>query len=221
VRHVPEVALSEAGTPLVDDVFARAQATLDAPMLAYVNADIVLLQDFADAVARLAAGGEPILMVGRRTDLDFDDTLDFGGDWEPRLREDAAARGALHAESGIDYFVFRPGLWTDVPPFAIGRFAWDGWLLSAAHGSGAKIVDATRAVLAVHQNHAYPGQPTPVGDGLWHEEIRRNLALAGAIPASFTILDATHLMTRGGRIAPALTRRHVLRRLHRLRVPAA
>jgi hypothetical protein len=216
VAHEPAVETTRAGTPLLPSVLRAAAADL----CAYVNADIVLFDDFTRAAARVAAR-ERFLLVGRRTDLDVDDAFAFGAGWQEELRGRVELHGELHAESGIDYFVFRPGLWDDVPPFAIGRFAWDGWLLWAAHRTGAAVIDATRAVLAVHQNHGYPGAPTPDGEGDWHEEIRRNLELAGEVPASFTVLDAAFLMLRDGRVVPALTPRHVLRRVHRLRVRAA
>ena len=29
---------------------------------------------------------------------------------------------------GIDYFMYTPNLWTHVPDFLVGRFAWDNWV---------------------------------------------------------------------------------------------
>src|ERR1700689_2205182 len=46
VRHAPEVARNELGTPRLDDLFARAERIATTPLLAYVNADIILSDEF-------------------------------------------------------------------------------------------------------------------------------------------------------------------------------
>jgi len=54
----------------------------------------------------------------------------------------------------IDYFVFREGFCLDrLPDFVIGRVYWDQWLAWKAKSTGAKLVDASRSVTAIHQNH--------------------------------------------------------------------
>ena len=68
------VARSEFGTPLVSDLFHQAELAATQPLLAYVNADIILMQDFVDAAAALPA--HPFLMVGRRWDLDVTEPLE-------------------------------------------------------------------------------------------------------------------------------------------------
>jgi hypothetical protein len=49
VRHVPDTQRNEHGTPLLDSVFEAARQASLSPLLAYVNADIVLFDDFLDA----------------------------------------------------------------------------------------------------------------------------------------------------------------------------
>ena len=70
LRHVPEVARNEYGTPLVSDLFAQAQRLATCERLGYVNADIILLSDFLRAVQRIPF--RRFLMIGRRWDLDLD-----------------------------------------------------------------------------------------------------------------------------------------------------
>src|SRR5436190_8087126 len=41
LRHVPEVRRSEHGTPLISDLFGRAQRLARADLLCFVNGDIV------------------------------------------------------------------------------------------------------------------------------------------------------------------------------------
>ena len=156
LRHVPSVKCNDWGTPLVSDLFAQAEALGSGAVLCYVNADILLFDDFAQAVSQVMAWSRSFLMVGRRTDLDVKRPLDFRhGDWAAEVRRRARREGKLQIARSIDYFAFSRGLYPAMPPLAIGRFWWDNWLLWKARSLGANVVDASKAVLVVHQNHDY------------------------------------------------------------------
>jgi len=94
-------------------------------------------------------------MVGRRTDVDVKDAIVFSEDWAEKIANRARRDGKLQIARSIDYFAFSRGLYPDMPALAIGRFWWDNWLLWKARSLEAKVVDASKAVLAVHQNHDY------------------------------------------------------------------
>ncbi len=211
VRHIPQVACNEYGTPLLNSLFESAQAAASFPVLAYVNADIILLDDFAAAVQRISP--PRFLMVGQRWDLDLNRPWDFTSpEWEARLHAYLAEHGNLHGATGIDYFVFPAGLWASIPPFAIGRTSWDNWLIYRARARGAAVVDATQAITAIHQNHDYshvPGGSEKVWKGV---EAQHNLELAGGQSRCFTLQDATHVLTPRG-LESTLDREHLLRHL--------
>jgi hypothetical protein len=161
VQHVPAVQKNQWGTPLVSDLFAQAQQISRSPWLCYVNADIILFDDFITAVTRAAAWSERFLMVGRRIDLGITEPLNFEkanfeqAQWTARLKDSARTEGRLQIARNIDYFAFSRGLYPAMPPLAIGRFWWDNWLLWKARSLGAPVLDATSVVTAVHQNHDY------------------------------------------------------------------
>ncbi|HET7849744.1 MAG TPA: hypothetical protein VFL51_11865 [Pseudolabrys sp.] len=50
VQHEPRIGRNEFGTPVIADLFARMDALARRPLLAFVNADIILLDDFLPAV---------------------------------------------------------------------------------------------------------------------------------------------------------------------------
>ncbi len=172
VRHLPEVARNAEGTPLVNDLFAQGQRYAANDLLCYVNADIILLDDFSAAVQEIAQLRSPLLMVGQRTDLDIAQPIDFSNSaWERRLREEARASGILRTPTLIDYFAFTKGLYAD--------------LLSSA-------------VLTVHQNHDYSHHPDG-SKGVWSgAEAQRNRELIGPWYHKHTIEDATHRLTSQG-----------------------
>lgn len=212
IRHVPEVARNEYGTPLVSDVFGKAQRLASHDLLCYVNADILLMSDLVQAIEQVAGRQRHFLMVGQRWDLNVAEPLSFEAGWEERLRTLVLQTGKSHGPTGIDYFVFRRGLWPSVPPFALGRTAWDNWLLYDARSRGARLIDASPVVMAVHQNHDYSHCPGGM-EGVWEgAEAQRNLELAGGPAHVFTLEDATHVLTLRG-LRGARTRRHLRRRL--------
>ena len=210
VHHCPVVCRNEYGTPLVDDLFEKAHSLARNDVLCYANADIILMSDFMDAVRRVAKWRRRFLMIGRRWDVDVDKRLDFGQQWDGTLRSDTAKRGRLHDEAGIDYMVFRRGVWQQIPPFAIGRPAWDNWMVYAAHSRGVAVVDATPVVTAIHQNHDYSHVRDGEGGSWKGPEERRNKALAKG--GRHDIDDATWLLGRRSAV-PAVYPRHLRRRL--------
>src|SRR5207249_789203 len=108
-----------------------------------------------EAVQRVRRSNRSFLMVGQRRDVEVREVLSFGPGWEGTLRARALQHGKSKGPTAIDYFVFRAGTWSSIPPFAIGRWVWDNWLIYGACMSGALVVDASLCVLAVHQNHDY------------------------------------------------------------------
>src|SRR5882672_10027794 len=64
--RIPAVDRNEFGTPLLSSVFSAAEARAERDLLCYVNADILLLSDFAEAVTRVAESKRRFLMVGQR-----------------------------------------------------------------------------------------------------------------------------------------------------------
>jgi hypothetical protein len=197
-RHEPEVDGNSLGTPLLSSLFERADRLARHERLCFLNADILLTEDFLTASTRLSQLRERSLMVGRRCDVDITEPLDFSPpDWGARLRSMARARGKMRPAQWIDFFVFpRNLLRNEVPPFAVGRPGYDNWLLWKVRAMGVPVVDATRVVLAIHQNHDYSFHPGGQ-KGLWKDvEAQQNQALRDGHFA--TIDNATHRLTPDG-----------------------
>lgn len=207
-HHLPEIERNRWGTPLVSDIFAQAQKLSETPHLCYVNSDIMLFDDFMAALLRVAAWNSRFLMVGRRTDTDITEPMDLAQpDWSAQVRDLAHRTGRLQIARNIDYFAFPRGLYSSVPPFGIGRFWWDNWLVWKVRSMEAPVVDVSSQVLAIHQNHDYshttygPGKDTMMAS----EEAVLNCRLTCENPADFdeglqwryvyTIDDATWKLT--------------------------
>lgn len=159
--HLPKIVRSKHGTPLVSDAFAQAQQTAANEYLCYVNADIILLQDFVDAFRECVKAFDRFLMTGQRWDSpNFDGVaIDFSKGWAERLWKRVSTTGGYHSRRGEDYFAFRKGLYPRVPPFAIGRSAWDNWLVLDVTKRDMVTVDATSTVRAIHQGRGKRRHP--------------------------------------------------------------
>lgn len=197
VRYEPGIRRNEWGTPLLDSIFSRAQQIASYDLLCYVNCDIVLLPCFTQALAAVRSLPK-LLMVGRRWDVPLTQPICFEErDWEARLRELAARSGQEQLPYAVDYFLFRRGLYRDVPPLAVGRRYWDHWLVWKARSTKVPVIDASTDVLALHQNHDHAYDPAGPNGAKSREEMRRNRALAGGQLHLYTIDHATHRLVNG------------------------
>jgi len=197
IRHIPEVGCNEYGTPLISSMFEIAQDVASYQLMCYVNADIILMSDFLLAIRQIQ--WQSFLLVGQRWDVDIKDLLDFSKlDWQEQLRTRLAKEGNLHAPSGLDYFVFSHGMYRDIPPFAIGRPGWDNWMVYWARSLKVPVIDATRVITAIHQNHDYSHHPEGKA-GVWEgPEAERNRELLGGDYYAFGLLDAPYRLTPTG-----------------------
>ncbi|HVP81195.1 MAG TPA: hypothetical protein VMV04_25170 [Thermodesulfobacteriota bacterium] len=210
VGHVAKIERNEYGTPLVNDLFESAQRLARHEVLCYVNADIILMSDFTEAVRRVVDWVRRFLIIGQRWDTEIKEPLDFSADWESNLRSLAIGQGKLHSPTGIDFFVFSRGIWNEIPPLALGRTTWDNWLIYRARSGRIPVIDATEVVTAVHQDHDYRHVPSNAGDAWKGPEAKRNWELAGGVGHVFNSQDATHVLTHRG-IRRALDRAHIVR----------
>lgn len=198
IDHIAEVEQNQFGTPLVNDLFVKAEKAATNPLMCYVNTDIILMSDFLPAV-QIAYQAKPgSLIVGRRWDLKRTEPLDFSINWEQELRKLLAQIGKLHPETGIDYFVFTKGLWDKIPPFALGRTMWDNWLIYSIRSKKTPIIDVSEVTTVIHQDHDYAHYPGGES-ALWlGEEARKNRELGGGYGHAYDLRDTTHKLTKKG-----------------------
>jgi hypothetical protein len=196
IKHLPDISRNPEGTPLANSIFTLAREASDSPVLAYVNADILLTSDFVAAARRMSEFCQKYLLVGQRWDLEVTEALDFSGDWDARLHAEAIERGELHRPLGSDYFIYPRECFSDMPAFAIGRAGWDNWMIYMARKKGWAAVDATPSIMIVHQNHDYGHLP----GGQPHyrlPETYENIRLAGGREITrFTLLDTNKLLVK-------------------------
>ncbi len=212
IPQLAAVKRNDQGTPLVSSIFELAREASQAPLLAYVNGDILLLPDFVQAARSLITQCDRFLAISQRWDLEVKTPLDFSLGWERRLAAEVSHRGRLHPPAGSDIFLFPRTEFGKIPDFAIGRAGWDNWMIFHACQERIAVIDATPAMTVIHQDHDYSHLP----GGKPHydlEESERNLNLAGGMRSMYYILDS-HYQLKDGRLRrPPLSLLRILRKI--------
>ena len=213
VRFFRDVRRNSSGTPMLDDIFRIARENSDSPVLAYVNADIILKKDFLDITKKIMAEEDKFLLVGQRWDLDVRKDLEFPDGWEISFDQDLASRGRRHPAGGSDYFIFPRDIFTSIPAFAIGRSGWDNWMFYEARVKGWKLINCSKSINIIHQDHDYAHLP----NGLPHyrqPESAENVKAAGGKRTIFTLLDCNYETDENGNIStPKLSKKKLLREI--------
>jgi hypothetical protein len=106
-------------------------------LVCFLNTDLLILQPLWDVViqANTTFGSTNELFIsGGRTNLKSHPDTFNGFD---KLVKSALKKANLKIHSdAIDFFAFSRGLLPEIPPFLIGRMAWDQWLLGKAVSKG-------------------------------------------------------------------------------------
>ncbi|MFO3797266.1 MAG: hypothetical protein ACK8QZ_08290, partial [Anaerolineales bacterium] len=216
ILHLKDVERSPSGAPRLSSMLELVRAHRQSPLLGIINADILLMSDFMQAIRRVLELEERFVLVSQRWDLDVTEPIEFTPGWEARLRAQAVRSGKLHRPAGSDFFVFPRHCYLTIPSFTIGRSGWDNWMIYKARQEGWPVVDLTPSVMIVHQNHDY--RHLPGGQPHYnHPETEENIRLAGG-PANtrYTLLDVTHQLVNGQLKRPPLTSARLLRKVELL-----
>ena len=208
VEHIPDVRVNDFGTPFADSIIELAEQRARYPFLLWIAADTILCDDVMPAMDEVSRRFRRFCMVVGRYRLAHPAPIDFEDvHWQARVRS-AAIGPLLEDVPAGDFFLFPKSFWGRFPPFVEGRTALDGWMLFRTLETGGALVDATRAVMTIHQDHTYRHHPGGM-DGVWFgPEARHNLALAGK--RMLTRENADWMLTPDGlRRPPRSFRRHV------------
>lgn len=215
-RWETDIKRNRWGTPLVGDLMINAQRMAQTDFVAWVNTDIILLQDFMEAIKQVERQLRQFLLIGAKWRLygeppEIDFTRD---DWQRHVRKLCKHGGERQPRSGSNYQVFTNGLFrghlykrlddrpshkedfpVEYPPIAWGRIRMDTWLVWQCLRREIPVIDATDAILAVHQDHRHIGKrviPQDSGSeeiGLQDKLTERRESGGGRISNASWILD--------------------------------
>lgn len=172
LRHAPGLGRTPDGYVSVQSMFNIANREVRTDVVALVDSDIILMNDFAETVEKYETASN-FLLGGYRRAVQVPELLGFAPGWEQRLKDRVLSGGQVYKKEwggGSDYHVYRSGLYVDSPDFSLGRGHWDGWVMWHALNEGCELIDCTDEIFAVHQNHPWRSWASGGNE--------RNLALA-------------------------------------------
>ena len=213
VKHLPNVARNESGTPLISSMFQLARENSNSELLCIINADMILMPDFVEAARRSRMLRDKYVLLSQRWDYDITEPIDYAEGWESQLRKAVRKQNQLHRPAGSDFFLFPKSCYLDIPNFIIGRAGWDNWMIYKARAEKWAVIDCTPSVMIVHQNHDY--SHLPGGKPHYeHPDTNENIRLAGGqANIRYTILDSTHQLADGKLIRPKMTYLRFMRKV--------
>jgi len=212
LTHFAGVKTNREGTPLISSIFGLGRSLNQSPLLAYINADILLFSDFLAAAHLILEQVNKFLIVGQRWDLEVREQILMISGWESGLKKDLRERGHLHPPMGSDYFIFPRECFRDIPDFAVGRAGWDNWMIFKGRREGWKVIDATDAITVIHQDHDY--SHLPEGKPHYHlPESDENVRLAGGKRTVFHLDDCDTILLDGKLFKPVRTWKKVVREI--------
>lgn len=150
---VIDIERNEFGTPVlsevINDMYSRGNE-----YNMWVNTDIIL-PNFREVVLDVIDYelGE-FMVVTTRWDVDMSIPYSYHENWVQYVYQRTLTSGQLHKPCGSDVFIWK-GDWLKgvVPDFALARAAWDNWLMWKTLDLGLPLVDATRSIITIHQEH--------------------------------------------------------------------
>ncbi len=212
VGHIQNVRCNQQGTPLISSMLQIARDASNARFLGIVNTDIILFPDLLNSLRTVSQVLDEFVLIGQRWDMDIQEELQFGDGQFRKFKEAVFQRGKLHQPMGSDYFIFPRSCYQDIPDLAIGRAGWDNWFIFKSRWEGWPLLDATRDITIVHQNHDY--RHLPGGQPHYRlPETYENVRLGGGDHTIFTIYDAQYWLAKGKIIRKKMSLKKFIREI--------
>ena len=149
----PVARSDERGRPLITDALHQAQKMARHDILCMANADNIYMSDLPPAIQFIASQFEQFLIIGQRWNLKVTEILEFQDGWEEDLRRRALAQDDVEHPGAVDYLIWRGDFYHNLPPLAVGQKGYDWLLVWLANQAEVPTVDATQAVMVIHQDH--------------------------------------------------------------------
>ena len=179
IEHVKDVECGASRLPLVNSMVRIAEARARNELMLYVAADTLLFDDLVAAAGVVRKRFEKFCIVAGRHHIRLDEPIDFGAaGWADSIRARATGTTRDDIMAG-DVFLYSRGLWGEIPAFSEGRTAVDNWLHYRTLERKGALVDATPAVMTLHQDHDYSHHPQGVQGVFYGADASENRRLAG------------------------------------------
>jgi hypothetical protein len=172
VDYSGDLETDAAGQDRLDSFMAIGERAAKADTIMFINSDIFLGPGFVKLLKELLQRPEcqekPFLISGIRYVFPMDDELEFNPfvqsveDYaQKHIYGDGPKRFANLRPDMLDFFIFKPHTYKVIPPFRIGKSAWDNWLFAEALRLGFNTISggwSPPILYCIHPEHDRPHQ---------------------------------------------------------------
>jgi hypothetical protein len=142
-------------SPILKDLIKKALPMTKTSMVAFLNSDIILLEDFSKKIERIFDKyGYDIFITGTRYDIQLNYRVNDAKSYEKVQHE---PRTMFDTVTSSDIFITSKFLWrkiiAEMPEFILGRYCWDNWLHLYVHINKLKKFNCTQALPVLHPIH--------------------------------------------------------------------
>ena len=145
--------------PIVSCLMITGESHSHTDHVLFVNSDIIFANSIQEQLDRVKSSqiGTDFVITGTRTDIVTQIALNaFTGKFTISTKDIlnlAKREGISHGDVACDYFLYprKSSLARKMPPFILGNWRWDNWLLHEYMVSKkTKVIDASDTIVAVH-----------------------------------------------------------------------
>ncbi len=196
ITVIEELKKNRWNIPTLDYMFHQAkEAYPRTQYICYVNGDIILPDDFYDRIAPLFELKTEFMLGASPFDIPCPFFINYSDkDWYTKVISQHG--GYWRGDVAIDLFLFTRNALRRIPPFAVGRSAYDNYLIGHGKEVTGTLINGTRGIGAIHQDHDY--RPFK---NFYHvvslPEAEKNKKIAGGY-CRCSLKMATHVLDQNG-----------------------
>jgi len=144
-------------SPIVPDLIAKALPAIDTVMVAYINSDIIITENFAEKMQQMFEKyGYDMYAVGSRSDIDLKECVSTPEAYKRVLGQE---REPYDDSTSSDIFIASKYTWrkiiSEMPDYILGRWGWDNYLHMTAEIYGLKKFNCSDSLPLLHCKHTF------------------------------------------------------------------
>ncbi len=144
-------------SPIVPDLIAKALPVAETTMVAYINSDIIITENFVEKIQQMVNKyGYDIYAVGSRNEIDLKEYANTPETYKKVLEQE---REAYDDSTSSDIFTASKFTWRKIiskmPEYILGRWGWDNYLHMMAEIYRLKKYNCTDVLPILHCKHSF------------------------------------------------------------------
>lgn len=144
-------------SPIVPDLIAKALPVAPTTMVAYINSDVIITENFVDKIQKMVDKyGYDVYAVGSRFEIDLKEYVNTPESYKKVLEQE---REPYDDSTSSDIFIASKFTWRkiihEMPEYILGRWGWDNYLHMMAEIHKLKKKNCSDVMPILHCKHTF------------------------------------------------------------------